>query len=150
MVKQFGMSERLGPVAFGRKQQMVFLGRDLGEQQNYSEEIGEVIDQEIRRLIDDGYARAVSVLSEHRDLLERIAAEPIKIETLDASAAGCSTTMAANALSVQGERVRRPPIKYTRNAARQRYSTTMLLWASSSHGPMLALVALTRPPCTRV
>jgi cell division protease FtsH len=86
MVKQFGMSERLGPVAFGRKQQMVFLGRDLGEQQNYSEEIGEVIDQEIRRLIDDGYARAVSVLSDHRDLLDRIAAELIKIETLDASA----------------------------------------------------------------
>jgi cell division protease FtsH len=86
MVKQFGMSERLGPVAFGRKQQMVFLGRDLGEQQNYSEEIGEVIDQEIRRLIDDGYARAVSVLSDHRDLLDRIATELIKIETLDASA----------------------------------------------------------------
>ena len=86
MVKQFGMSERLGPVAFGRKQQMVFLGRDLGEQQNYSEEIGEVIDQEIRRLIDDGYARAVSVLSDHRDLLDRIAAELIKIETLDAAA----------------------------------------------------------------
>jgi cell division protease FtsH len=86
MVKQFGMSERLGPVAFGRKQQMVFLGRDLGDQQNYSEEIGEVIDQEIRRLIDNGYARAVSVLSDHRDLLDRIAAELIKIETLDASA----------------------------------------------------------------
>jgi hypothetical protein len=53
--------------------------------------------------------------------------------------------MAANDLSVQGERVRRPPIKYTRNATRQRYSTTMPLWASSSHGPTLALVALTRP-----
>ena len=45
-----------------------------------------MIDQEIRRLIDDGYARAVSVLSDHRDLLDRIATELIKIETLDASA----------------------------------------------------------------
>ncbi len=85
MVKQFGMSERLGPVAFGRKQQMAFLGRDLGEQQNYSEEIGEVIDEEIGRLIDGGYARATSILSDHRDVLDRVAAELIRIETLDAA-----------------------------------------------------------------
>jgi cell division protease FtsH len=86
MVKQFGMSDRLGPVAFGRKQQLVFLGRAIGEQRNYSEQVGEVIDDEIRRLIDQGYARATSILREHRDLLDRLAAELLKSETLEAPA----------------------------------------------------------------
>ncbi len=85
MVKQFGMSERLGPIAFGRKQQLAFLGRDLGEQRNYSEEIGEVIDEEIGRLIDNGYARATGILTDHRDVLDQVAAELIRTETLDAS-----------------------------------------------------------------
>src|SRR6266568_3641040 len=55
MVTQFGMSDRLGPVAFGHKQQMIFLGRDIGEQKDYSQHVGELIDDEIRRLIDEAY-----------------------------------------------------------------------------------------------
>ena len=54
MVTEFGMSERLGPVAFGRKQQMIFLGRDIGEQRDYSEHVGEMIDEEIHRLLGRG------------------------------------------------------------------------------------------------
>jgi cell division protease FtsH len=86
MVKQFGMSTRLGPVAFGRKQQMAFLGRDFGEQRNYSERIGEVIDEEIRRLIDAGYAESKAILLGRRDALDRLASELVKVETLDGGA----------------------------------------------------------------
>jgi cell division protease FtsH len=86
MVKECGMSERLGPVAFGRKQQMVFLGRDIGEQKDYSEHVGELIDDEIRRLIDEAYARATAILLEHRGLLDSLARELIRKESLDAPA----------------------------------------------------------------
>jgi cell division protease FtsH len=86
MVKEWGMSERLGPVAFGRKQQMVFLGRDIGEQKDYSEHVGEQIDEEIRRLIDEAYNRATAILLEHRGLLDSLARELIRKESLDAPA----------------------------------------------------------------
>jgi cell division protease FtsH len=52
---------------------MIFLGRDIGEQKDYSEHVGEMIDDEIRRIIDDGYARATSILHQHRDLPDRLA-----------------------------------------------------------------------------
>ena len=83
MVTEFGMSDRLGPVAFGRKQQMIFLGRDIGEQRDYSERTGETIDEEIRRLLDEAHARAVAILREHRALLDRLAHELIGRESLD-------------------------------------------------------------------
>ncbi|MBV8713695.1 MAG: ATP-dependent zinc metalloprotease FtsH [Chloroflexi bacterium] len=86
MVTEFGMSERLGPVAFGRKQQMIFLGRDIGEQRDYSERIGEVIDEEIHRLLDEALARATAILGAHRGLLDRLARELVGRETLDAQA----------------------------------------------------------------
>ena len=86
MVTQFGMSERLGPVAFGRKQQMIFLGRDIGEQKDYSERVGEMIDEEIHRLLEEAHARAVSILREHRGMLDRLARELIGRESLDAPA----------------------------------------------------------------
>jgi cell division protease FtsH len=83
MVKEFGMSERLGPVAFGRKHQMIFLGRDIGEQRDYSEHIGELIDEEIQRFLAEGYARATSILQAHRYLLDQLARELIAQESLD-------------------------------------------------------------------
>jgi cell division protease FtsH len=86
MVKIYGMSERLGPVAFGRKHQMIFLGRDIGEQRNYSDHVGEMIDDEIHRLIDEAYARARSILQQHRDVLDTLARALLGSETLDASA----------------------------------------------------------------
>jgi cell division protease FtsH len=85
MVKECGMSQRLGPVAFGRKQQLVFLGRDIGEQKNYSDQVAEIIDEEIRHLIEQGYAQATSILRAHRPLLDRLAAELMQAETLDAA-----------------------------------------------------------------
>jgi cell division protease FtsH len=86
MVKQYGMSERLGPVAFGRKHQMIFLGRDIGEQRDYSERVGELIDSEIHRLIDEAYSRATSILRQHRDVLDHLARELLGNETLEAPA----------------------------------------------------------------
>jgi cell division protease FtsH len=86
MVKEWGMSELLGPVAFGRKHQMIFLGRDIGEQKDYSEHIGEQIDDEIRRFLDEGYARATAILREHRELLDRLARELLGKESLDGPA----------------------------------------------------------------
>ena len=86
MVTQFGMSERLGPVAFGRKQQMIFLGRDIGEQKDYSERVGEMIDEEIHGLLEEAHARAVAILREHRGTLDRLARELIGRESLDAPA----------------------------------------------------------------
>jgi len=86
MVTEFGMSERLGPVAFGRKQQMIFLGRDIGEQRDYSERIGEMIDEEIRRVLDEAHAHALAILREHRAMLDRLAHELGARGRLDARA----------------------------------------------------------------
>jgi cell division protease FtsH len=83
MVKEYGMSERLGTVALGHKEELVFLGREIGEQKNYSEKTAEAIDEEIRSLIDEGYAQAVAIISEHRDVLDHLAKMLIQVETLD-------------------------------------------------------------------
>jgi cell division protease FtsH len=83
MVKEYGMSERLGTVALGHKEELVFLGREIGEQKNYSEKTAEAIDEEIRVLIDEGYQRAVHIMNERRDVLDRIAKALIQYETLD-------------------------------------------------------------------
>jgi cell division protease FtsH len=83
MVKEYGMSERLGPVALGHKEELVFLGREIGEQKNYSEKVAEAIDEEIRRLIDAGYAMAVQILTERREILDTLAGELVKHETLE-------------------------------------------------------------------
>ncbi len=84
MVKEYGMSDRLGPVALGHKEELVFLGREIGEQKNYSEKVAEAIDEEIRRLIDTAYERAVNIIKQHRDDVECLARELLRSETLDA------------------------------------------------------------------
>jgi cell division protease FtsH len=74
----------LGPRAFGHKEEMVFLGRDLGEQRNYSEAVAQQIDSEIKELIDNAYARAFEILTHHRDKLTEISEVLMKDETIDA------------------------------------------------------------------
>ncbi len=83
MVMEYGMSERLGPLQFGHKEEMVFLGRDLGEQRNYSEAVAVEIDQEVRRLITQAYARAKDILERNREKLDLVSQRLIKEETLD-------------------------------------------------------------------
>src|SRR5207253_5268431 len=66
MVTQWGMSEKLGTVAMGQKEELVFLGRDLGEQRNFSEEVAAVIDEEIRAIVSDAYEEAKRILTQQR------------------------------------------------------------------------------------
>jgi cell division protease FtsH len=83
MVMQFGMSDLLGPRTFGSGHTSVFLGRELGEQRDYSEEVAEQIDQEVKRIVQDNYSRAKNVLLQYRDKLDELAQILIEQETLD-------------------------------------------------------------------
>jgi len=83
MVTRYGMSERLGPMIFGQKEELVFLGREIGEQRDYSEAVAEEIDSEVRRIVSDAYERARNTLTEHRDKLEAVAQALLDQETLD-------------------------------------------------------------------
>jgi len=84
MVTQFGMSDKLGPVTFGDKEELIFLGRQLSEQRNYSEEVAEQIDFEVRRLVDHAHQRALQILKDNREMLDLIAVRLMEDETLDA------------------------------------------------------------------
>jgi cell division protease FtsH len=85
MVTEFGMSEKLGPLQFGSAQGgQVFLGRDINNEQNYSDAIAYEIDLEIQRFIKDCYERAKTILTEHREKLELVANTLLDVETLDA------------------------------------------------------------------
>jgi cell division protease FtsH len=83
MVTEFGMSESLGPLAFGKKDELVFLGREISEQRNYSDEIAYQIDREIRMLIDRAHEKARAIISEHFDRLEAIAKLLVDKETIE-------------------------------------------------------------------
>ena len=83
MVTQFGMSDRLGLVTLGRKQHEVFLGRDIVEDRNYSDEIAYAIDQEVRSIIDDSLEAAKNILTEHRERLEEITRLLLEKEVLE-------------------------------------------------------------------
>jgi len=119
MVTEFGMSDTLGPLTLGTKHGPVFLGRDLFESQNYSDEIAYEIDQEVRRIIDQCYSRARQVLTEHKETLERIAKallerESLQADELDVLIAGqplppaipalASTSLAPSAIHRRGDR----------------------------------------------
>jgi cell division protease FtsH len=83
MVTQWGMSERLGPRTFGRRESMVFLGRDIAEQRDYSERTAEEIDEEVRRIIEEAHVRCRQVMSAHVDKLHELAAALVEEETLE-------------------------------------------------------------------
>jgi len=86
MVTQWGMSERLGPRTFGKREEMVFLGREISEQRNYSEKVAEEIDEEVRRIVDEAYQSASKVLVANRAKLEQIAKHLIEVETIEGEA----------------------------------------------------------------
>jgi cell division protease FtsH len=83
MIMRFGMSEKLGPRVLGRNHDMPFLGRDMGAEPDYSEEVAREIDDEIRRVIEDAHEAAHRVLREHMDVLHRLSAILIERETID-------------------------------------------------------------------
>jgi cell division protease FtsH len=83
MVTQFGMSEVIGPLAVGDKEQEIFLGREFAQRREISERTAQMVDDEVKRLIDEAYARAMGIISENRDLLDRIADALLDRETID-------------------------------------------------------------------
>jgi cell division protease FtsH len=85
MIMRFGMSEKLGPRVLGRNHDMPFLGREMGAEPDYSEEIAKEIDDEIRRVIEEAHDKATNVLREHMDELHRLSSILIERETIDKS-----------------------------------------------------------------
>jgi len=83
MVTQWGMSERLGPIAFGERDEQVFLGRDIAQHIEYSDRTAQLIDDEVKRIVDEAYLRAKKILEDRIDILHRIANALLERETLD-------------------------------------------------------------------
>jgi cell division protease FtsH len=83
MVTAYGMSQKLGPLTFGDRDELVFLGREIAEQRNYSDEVAEEIDQEVRRIVEEAYRRARNILTTYRDKLDVIARQLIQVETIE-------------------------------------------------------------------
>ena len=84
MITHYGMNDKLGPMTYGSDQNEVFLGRDYGRSQNYSEEVAATIDREMRKLIDTAYNKAERLLSDNMEILERVALALLEKETIDA------------------------------------------------------------------
>jgi len=83
MVTEYGMSESLGPVTLGRKEHEIFLGRDISEQRNYSDEVADKIDKEVKKIIESAYIRAKDILTKNKRKLKKIARNLIERETLE-------------------------------------------------------------------
>ncbi|PIE54030.1 MAG: cell division protein FtsH [Dethiosulfovibrio peptidovorans] len=83
MVTQYGMSDTLGPVTLGKKQHEIFLGRDIAEDRNYSEEVAYAIDQEVRTIMEDAYERVRAILTENMEKVELVAETLLEREVLD-------------------------------------------------------------------
>jgi cell division protease FtsH len=82
MVTEFGMSERVGAIKLGQSNGEVFLGRDMGHQRDYSEEIAGVVDEEVRKLIENAHDEAWHVINDNRDVLDQLVLELLEHETL--------------------------------------------------------------------
>ncbi len=85
MVTAWGMSDKLGPMAYGKNQENVFMGRDFGHQRDYSEQVAFEIDEEIKSIVEERYELAKRLLTENRDMLEVISKELLEKETIDES-----------------------------------------------------------------
>ena len=83
MVTRYGMSEKLGPRTFGKREEMVFLGREISEQRDYSDKVAEIIDQEVHEIIDDAYQSAHKVITEYMPKLKQLSEYLIENETIE-------------------------------------------------------------------
>jgi cell division protease FtsH len=82
MVTRLGMSQDMGPMIYGKKEEMIFLGREITEQRDYSEAVAEQIDSEVRRLVNDAYKQALDILTQYREKLDAVAKKLLETETL--------------------------------------------------------------------
>jgi cell division protease FtsH len=83
MVTEYGMSKNLGPRTYGRKEELVFLGKEISEQRNYGDKVANLIDDEIQVLIQQCYQVAKDILTQHLDRLEKLTRQLMESETLD-------------------------------------------------------------------
>ena len=83
MITRFGMSKKLGPRTFGKREEMVFLGREISEQRDYSDNVAEQIDDEVRSLIENAYGTAMRILKENKDKLDHVSNYLIENETIE-------------------------------------------------------------------
>jgi cell division protease FtsH len=83
MVCEWGMSDKMGPLTYGSKDEQVFLGKDMSSQKNFSDQTAKLIDQEVKMLVMDGHTRATDLLTKNRDILEKMAQTLLERETLD-------------------------------------------------------------------
>jgi cell division protease FtsH len=83
MVTQWGMSEKLGPIAFGKREEQIFLGREISTHRDYSEQTAQEIDSEVKAIISDCYEKARRILTEHEKQLHSVAEALLERETLD-------------------------------------------------------------------
>jgi cell division protease FtsH len=84
MVTQWGMSQKLGPIRYGEREDLVFLGREISERRNYSDRVAQEIDEEIHHLVQDAHTRCHQLLSAHWDKVDLVAAALLEVETIDA------------------------------------------------------------------
>ncbi len=82
MVTRLGMSREMGPMVYGQKEELIFLGREISEQRDYSEAVAEQIDAEVRRLVNEAYQQARQILIEYRDKLDAVAQRLLEVETI--------------------------------------------------------------------
>lgn len=111
MVCEWGMSEEMGPLTFGKKEEQIFLGREIAQHQDYSEDTAIKIDREVKRIGLEGYKRAKDILEEHREALVRLAEALLEFETLD---------FHEIEQVIRGEKIRREPIEGTPSDTPQR------------------------------
>ncbi len=82
MVTRLGMSDQLGPMVYGQKEELIFLGREISEQRDYSENVAEQIDQEVRKLVNEAYGKALKTLIDYREQLDAVAQRLLEMETI--------------------------------------------------------------------
>ncbi len=82
MVTRLGMNENLGPMVYGQKEELIFLGREISEQRDYSEQVAEQIDAEVRKLVSESYEKSKEILKQYRDKLDAVANRLLEVETI--------------------------------------------------------------------
>jgi len=83
MVCEWGMSEKLGPLQYGQKEEPIFIGKEIARHKDYSEKTSELIDEEVKQIVAGAYKRATKILKEHKDILDKLAKRVLEKEVLD-------------------------------------------------------------------
>ena len=82
MVTRLGMSQEMGPMVYGQKEELIFLGREIAEQRDYSEAVAQQIDREVRRLVSEAYQKSKDIITQYRDSLDAVARRLMEVETI--------------------------------------------------------------------